>query len=156
MKNDRRHIVFSQAKNLRSKFKERQATMKPRFETEKGWTEAMMDDDGEFGRFYTVAELLSSGFNVTFSNKMNDFDNLYWDFEYQGHQLVLHYHIYLGVSIFPRAFKAATQADNEAVEAISTLLFQKLIDLGWSDFEQGKTIGTICSLSLNHENSNKL
>jgi len=116
--------------------------MKPKIETVKGWTEAIIDDDCEFSKFYTVAELLSSEFNLTFSNKLNDFDTLYWDFEFKGNNLVLHYNIYLGISIFPRAFKSATQTDNESVVEISTLLLDKLYDLDWSDFENGKTIGT--------------
>ena len=116
--------------------------MKPKIETEKGWTEAIIDDDCEFSKFYSVADLLSSEFNLTFSNKLNDFDTLYWDFEYKGNDLVLHYNIYLGISIFPRAFKSATQTDNESVVEISSLLLQKLNDLDWSDFENGKTIGT--------------
>lgn len=116
--------------------------MKPKLETDKGWTEAIIDDDCEFEKFYSVADVLSNYFNLTFSNKLNDFDTLYWDFEYKGTELVLHYNIYLGVSIFPKAFKSATEADNLSVVEISTSLFQKLIDLDWSDFEGGKTIGT--------------
>ena len=132
--------------------------MKPKIETVKGWTEAIIDDDCEFSKFYTVADLLSSEFNLTFSNKLNDFDTLFWDFEYKGNDLVLHYNVYLGISIFPRAFKSSIQTDNESVVEISTLLFQKLIDLDWSDFEDGKTIGTKGSESgtivLDIENSN--
>jgi hypothetical protein len=116
--------------------------MKPKIETEKGFTEAIIDDDCEFSKFYKVANLLSSEFNLTFSNKLNDFDTLHWDFEYKGNDLVLHYNIYLGISIFPRAFKSATPTDNESVVEISTLLLQKLNDHDWSDFENGKTIGT--------------
>ncbi|MBE9577245.1 hypothetical protein [Flavobacterium proteolyticum] len=132
--------------------------MKPKIVTEKGWTEATIDDDCEFSKFYAVADLLSNEFNLTFSNKLNDFDTLYWDFEYKGNNLVLHYNIYLGISIFPRAFKSATQTDNELVLEISTLLFQKLFDRDWSDFENGETIGTKGSESgtiiLDIENSN--
>jgi hypothetical protein len=132
--------------------------MKLKIETEKGWTEAIIDDNCESNKFYKVADLLSSEFNLAFSNKLNDFDRLYWDFEYKGNNLVLHYNIYLGISIFPRAFKSATQKENESVLEISTLLFQKLFDLGWSDFENGKTIGTKGSESgtivLDIENSN--
>lgn len=102
--------------------------MKPKIETEKGWTEAIIDGDCGFSKFYDVADLLLSEFNLTFSNMLNDFDTLYWDFKYNGNDLVLHYNIYLGVSIFPRAFKSATQKENEAVIEISTLVFQKLID----------------------------
>jgi hypothetical protein len=114
--------------------------MKPKLETEKGWTEAIIDDDCEFSKFYTIANLITSEFHLTFSNKLDDFDTLYWDFKYKGNALVLHYNIYLGVSLFPRAFKSAT--DNESVEEFSNLLFQKLIDLGWSNFDNGKAIGT--------------
>lgn len=116
--------------------------MKPKLEIDKGWTEAIFDDDCEFEKFYSVADVLSNNFNLTFSNKLNEFDTLYWDFEYKGSELVLHYNIYLGISIFPKAFKSATETDNLSVVEISTLLFQKLIDLDWSDFEGGKTIGT--------------
>jgi len=116
--------------------------MKPKLETDKGWTEAIIDDDCEFEKFYSVADVLSNSFNLTFSNKLNDFDTLHWDFEYKGNELVLHYNSYLGISIFPKAFKSATETDNLSVVEISTLLFQKLIDLDWSDFEGGKTIGT--------------
>ncbi len=116
--------------------------MKPKLETDKGWTEAIIDNDCEFEKFYSVAGVLSNYFNLTFSNRLNDLDTLYWDFEYKGNELVLHYNIYLGISIFPKAFKSATETDNLSVVEISTLLFQKLIDLDWSDFEGGKTIGT--------------
>jgi hypothetical protein len=116
--------------------------MKPKLETDKGWTEAIIDDDCEFEKFYSVADVLSNHFNLTFSNKVNDFDTIYWDFEYKGNELVLHYNNYLSISIFPKAFKSATETDNLVVVEISTLLFQKLIDLDWSDFEGGKTIGT--------------
>ena len=68
--------------------------MKPKLETEKGWTEAIVDDDCEFSKFYIVADVLSNDFNLIFSNKLNDFDTLYWDFEYRGSDLVLHYNIY--------------------------------------------------------------
>lgn len=116
--------------------------MKPEIETEKGWTEAIIDNDCEFNKFYSVADLLSSDFYITFTKKLNDFDTFYWDFEYKSSNLVLHYNIYLGISIFPRALKSATQTDNESVVEISTLLLQKLNDLDWSDFENGNTIGT--------------
>ncbi len=121
--------------------------MKPQFKTEKGWTEAIIDDDCEFSMFYAVADLLSGAFNLTFSNKVGDLDTLYWDFDYYGNNLVLHYNIYLGVSIFPQALESATLTDNEAVIEVSALLFQKLIDLHWADYGNGKTIGTIGSES---------
>ena len=116
--------------------------MKIKLATEKAWTEAIIDDDCEFSKFYTVADLVLNDLNLTFSNQLNDFDTLYWDFCYKGQDLVLHYTIYSGISIFPKALESATPADNESVLEISTLLFQKISDLDWADFDQGKTIGT--------------
>jgi len=59
---------------------------------------------------------------------LKDFDSAYWDFEYEGSKLSLHYNIYLGISIFPLAFKEATQADNDRVVEIANLLLQKLLN----------------------------
>lgn len=116
--------------------------MNPKIEIDKGWTEAIIDDDCEFGKFYKVADILSNDFNIVFSKKVDDFDTLYWEFNYQGNKLVFHYNVYIGISIFPKEFKSATSTNNQAVVEISTLLFQKLINDNWSDFEHGKTIKT--------------
>jgi hypothetical protein len=126
----------------KKKFSFKSSQMNPKIEIEKGWTEAIIDDDCEFGKFYKVADILSNDFNVVFSKKVDDFDTLYWEFSYQGSDLVLHYNVYLGISIFPKAFKLATKENSKTVIAISSLLFQKIIDYNWSDFEKGKTIGT--------------
>ena len=117
-------------------------TMKLKIEKQKGWTEAIIDDDCGYEKFYTSADLLEKNFNLTFTKKLDDFDTLYWDFEYLGSKLTLHYNIYLGVSVFPTEFKNATQTDNEQVAELGALLFEKLFELDWSDFESGKTIGT--------------
>lgn len=101
--------------------------MKPKLETDKGWTESIIDDYCEFEKFYSVADVLSNHFNLTFSNKVNDFDTLYWDFEYKGNELVLHYNVYLGISIFPKALKSATESDNSSVVEITILLFQNCL-----------------------------
>lgn len=116
--------------------------MKLKLETDKGWTEAIIDEGCEFEKFYSVANVLSNHFNLTFSNKLDDFDTLYWDFEYNGTKLVLHYNIYLGISIFPKTLKSANEKDNSSVIEISTSLSLRLIDFDWSNFENGKTIGT--------------
>jgi hypothetical protein len=116
--------------------------MKLKIETERGWTEGIIDGDCDTSRFKKVANLLSREFNITFSDRLNNLDNLYWDFKYHGNDLVLHYNNHLGISIFPLAFEAANQLNNDSVVEISALLFQKLADLNWSDFDNGKTLGT--------------
>lgn len=132
--------------------------MKPIIETEKGWTEAIIDNDCEFTKFYSVAECLSSEFNLVFYNKLKDLDTIFWDFKYKSCDLVLNYNIYIGISIFPKAFKLASQTDNEAVVEIASLLLQKLNNHNWSAFENGMTIGTkgsergIIILDIEHSN----
>jgi hypothetical protein len=116
--------------------------MKPKLEKQKGWTEVIIDDDCEFNKFYKAAEVLQTNFNLTFTKKLDDFDSLYWDFNYKQDQLVLFYNIYEGTTIFPKGFKASTQSENESAVEIGTLLFQALIELDWADFDNGKTIGT--------------
>ena len=117
-------------------------TIKPQIKTTAGWTELVIDDDCEFDKFYRTAKLLKTEFKLRFTNKIDDYDTLYWDFKYKTNKLVLHYNIYLGISIFPLAFKEATESDNASVIEIGTLLFQKLIDIDWTNFDSGKTIGT--------------
>lgn len=121
--------------------------MKTKIITEKGLTEVIVEEDCELDKFYKVADLLSNHFNLIFLDKLVGLDTIYWDFEYNGNDLVLHFNVFMGISIFPKELKSATQTNNESVVEIATLLFQKLINRDWSDFENGMTIGTIGSES---------
>lgn len=69
---------------------------------EKGWNEAIIDSNCDFDKFYYVADLMQREFDIKFSDKLNDFDTLCWDFSYQGSLLTLYYNIYLGISILPK------------------------------------------------------
>lgn len=95
-------------------------------ETQKGWTEAVLDDNCGYEKFYNAARILQEDFNISFISKLDDFDTLYWDFRYNDSLLCLHYNIYFGLSIFPRAFKLATVTDNERVIEIGELLYEKV------------------------------
>lgn len=99
-----------------------------KIEIHKGWTEAIIDDDCGYEKFYKCAHLLEKNFNLIFTQKLDDFDTLYWDFEYLGSKLTLHYNIYLGISVFPTELKNATQKDNENVSRLGVLLFEKLLE----------------------------
>ncbi len=132
--------------------------MNLKFETNKGWTESIIDDDCEYDKFYRVADILQNEIGLTFTKKLDDFDTLYWDFDFKGSKLVHFYNIYEGTTIFPRAFKDATETDNQRVIEIGELVFQKLIDLDWTQFDNGNTIGKTGSEDgttiLDIENSN--
>ena len=100
--------------------------MSIKIETDKGWTEAVIDGYCDYDRFYLAAVVMERDFQISFSHKLDDFDSLYWDFEFKGSELTLHYNIYNGVSIFPKSFKLASSTDNEKVIEIGELLFDKL------------------------------
>ena len=91
-----------------------------------GFTEAVIDDDGGLKRFYQVARILNEDFQVSFTNKEDDFDSINWDFSYHKHPLTLHYSIYNGISIFPTKTKDAERRDNKAVVELANSLEGKL------------------------------
>ncbi len=95
-------------------------------EKEKGWTEAILDSNCGYDKFYAVAEIMQKDLQLNFISKLNDFDSLYWDFDFEGSDLTLHYNIYLGVSILPQAFTSASPEDNKKVIELGMLLFDKL------------------------------
>lgn len=49
--------------------------------------------------FQLIADELSKTFNVEWKEKINGFDQRYWDFKYGGFILTLHLEHYLGISI---------------------------------------------------------
>lgn len=96
-------------------------------DTSQGWTNAFIEGNCEFNRFYKIAEDMAKHLDIAFTDKLKDFDSVYWDFDYKSSKLSLQYNIYLGISIFPLAFKNASPADNEHVLEIANALLQKLL-----------------------------
>lgn len=90
--------------------------------TSLGCTEAVIDDDGGLKRFYQVASLLSDKLDINFTRKEDDFDTIDWDFNFQGHQLTLHYNIYTGISLFPTLTSNAVKKANTAVVDVATTI----------------------------------
>ena len=91
-----------------------------------GCTEAVIADDGGLKNFYQVADILSEDLRLIFSNKVDDFDTIDWEFKFKGHDLTLHYNIYSGVSIFPTKTRDALNKDNKAVVELANVLEEKL------------------------------
>lgn len=89
-----------------------------------GCTEAIIDENCGFDKFYGVAGLLADKLQVQFTNKIDDLDTSYWDFNYNGHKLTLHYNIYGGVSILPVRLRRAVAKDNEAIKELAGVLQQ--------------------------------
>jgi hypothetical protein len=82
-----------------------------------GTVEAVIDDNCGIKKFYSIANTLSKELKVKFSEKLDEFDSIAWNFKYKGHPLKLHYNIYNGVSISPTNVK-----DNHLVTELASLL----------------------------------
>lgn len=95
--------------------------------TSLGWTEAVIDDDGGLKRFYQIANILSSHFQIAFINKEDEFDAISWSFLFGKKQMTLHYSIYNGISIFPTKAKRARKKENAAVVELASVLQGKLL-----------------------------
>ena len=93
-----------------------------------GCTEAVIDDDGGLKRFYQIADILSSDLKILFTHKEDDFDAISWEFQFDHHELTLHYSIYNGISVFPTKTKDARKKDNKAVVELAGVLEEKLMD----------------------------
>jgi hypothetical protein len=101
--------------------------MCPVLHTHDGFTEAVIDEDGGLKRFYEVANLLAEGLKVRFSNKVDDFDSLIWDFNYRGNPLSLHYNIYTGICLYPQKVSKALANHNKAVSEVAQFLESRLL-----------------------------
>ena len=82
----------------------------------------IIDDNCGYDKFYATADILQTVFNLTFTEKLDGLDASYWDFEFNGCCLTLHYHVQAGLSIFPGSFKEASDADNKNVMEIDNML----------------------------------
>lgn len=70
-----------------------------------GSFEAVIDDNCGLKKFYSIANVMARELKVKFIGKEDDSATVEWHFKYKGQPLTLHYNIYNGVSIFPKAGK---------------------------------------------------
>lgn len=89
---------------------------------EYGNMEAVIEENCGFDAFYDMAELLSEKLHVNFTNKIDDLDSSYWDFNFQGQKLTLHYKAKGGVSILPVRSKDAAVKNNDAIKELARVL----------------------------------
>ena len=94
-----------------------------------GFTEAVIDSEGDLNRFYLVASILEDELDLKFINKEDDFDTIYWNFIIGHHLLTLHYSIYNGISIFPTKQSAAKKKENHAVIELANVVEGKLMNV---------------------------
>lgn len=97
--------------------------------TDLGCTEAVIDGDGSLHRFYQIASILTDDFQVNFTGKEDDFDNINWSFSFGKNNLTLQYSIYNGITLFPTLEQRARRKENKAVVELANVLEGKLLTL---------------------------
>jgi hypothetical protein len=59
----------------------------------------IIDDSASLQQFYLLTNQLSRNKKVRFIGKMDEADNIEWNFKYRGYALILQYNIYNGVTL---------------------------------------------------------
>ena len=75
-------------------------------------TPKVIDENGSLTQFYNLTDVLSKTRYVRFIDKVDEADNIEWNFKYRGYPLSLNYSIYSGVTITPQN---STEKDAKAV-----------------------------------------
>ncbi len=89
--------------------------MNPTLRNHIGYSEAILEDDASFDRFFRWADLLADKLNISFTRKLDDFEALYWDFLYKGTSLTLSYNIFNGITVFPSLEEKSDYFENAAI-----------------------------------------
>ncbi len=75
----------------------------------------IIDDSASLQQFYLFTNQLSRNKKVRFIGKMDEADNIEWNFKYRGYPLTLQYNIYNGVTLLPQNEKDAKVVNEVAV-----------------------------------------
>jgi len=87
-----------------------------------GFKEIVITDDCEWSEFYDVAEKIEHFLSIQYFEQVHDFDSAYWLFSYEGTELILHYNVYLGISIYPSGGRESTLAQNQCIVKLLEVL----------------------------------
>ncbi len=68
--------------------------------------EMVIDATGSLQKFYALTNELSKTRHVRFTGKMDEADNIEWNFKYHGSQLTLQYNVYNGLTLLLQDSKA--------------------------------------------------
>mgnify|MGYP001298887855 CR=1 FL=1 len=75
----------------------------------------IIDDSASLQQFYLFTNELSRNKRVRFVDKLDEADNIEWNFKYRGYPFTLQYSIYNGVTLVPQNGKDAKVADKVAL-----------------------------------------
>jgi hypothetical protein len=85
-------------------------------------TELIINDNCEFDDFYSFAGQLKNKLKIRYYNKLDDYDSLWYDFDFEGRKLTLHYNIYFGISIYPQKGNKASTEEIHVLYSIKSTL----------------------------------
>ena len=80
----------------------------------------IIDDAASLRQFYLLTNQLSRNKRVRFLGKLDDADNIEWNFKYRGYPLTLQYNIYNGVTLSQQNAK-----DLKVVNEVAIILKSK-------------------------------
>lgn len=87
--------------------------------------EIVVCSDCSYNDFVSVAEIVKHSLDINYLKKIGDYESHYWDFEFDGVSITIHYNLYLGISIFPKKEQTPTEIRNQTMIEI----FDKLSNI---------------------------
>jgi hypothetical protein len=84
--------------------------------------EIIVCSDCSYDDFVAVAALVSNSLGINYLEKIGDYESQYWNFEFEGISITIHYNLYLGISIFPEKKQVPAEIKNQTIIQI----FEKL------------------------------
>jgi len=87
-----------------------------------GFKEIIIVDDCDFEVFYLCAKNLSKLLGIAYTKQIDDFDSLYWEFDFREAMFILAYNTFLGISIYSQKGKDASPADNKILDEVYELI----------------------------------
>lgn len=94
--------------------------------SDKGWSEVVINDNCDLNEFQNCINVFKNSFKMEFKNVIDDFDSYYCFFTYKGEELILHYNVYMGISIFPSSYKDSSEPQNILAEEFGIILYNKI------------------------------
>ncbi len=93
-----------------------------KIKNERGYTELEIMAKAEYSDFCSFANQLQEKLSITFINKVDDFDGLYWTFNYNNFIIVLAYNVFLGIAVYPYNGIHVSESENLNVEKFAEVL----------------------------------
>ena len=91
---------------------------------ERGFTELQIISKAEYSDFYSFAHQIQEKLSIKFIDKVDDFDSLYWTFDYNNFILVLAYDVFFGIMIYPCQGIHASESENHNAEKFAAVLIE--------------------------------